>query len=178
MKIHFNIPYHTYWGQRLMISANIPELGNNDIQKAMSLNFHGDGNWTAEVEIATSECIQFNYKYLIFTEQTGKYIQEWGDDREMTLNPSKIDHCFLYDTWNSPASVENVFFTSPFQKVLLPTKKFQSNIAPLKKYTHTFRVKAPHLDSSDVLCLVGNCEALGNWSTNAPLLMEKNDDNF
>ena len=178
MKIHFNIPYHTYWGQRLMISANIPELGNNDIQKAMSLNFHGDGNWTAEVEIATSECIQFNYRYLIFTEQTGKYIQEWGDDREMTLNPSKIDHCFLYDTWNSPASVENVFFTSPFQKVLLPTKKFQSNIAPLKKYTHTFRVKAPHLDSSDVLCLVGNCEALGNWSTNAPLLMEKNDDNW
>jgi len=39
MKIHFKIAYFTYWGQRLLVTGNIPELGNGDLSRAL-LNFN------------------------------------------------------------------------------------------------------------------------------------------
>jgi 4-alpha-glucanotransferase len=40
-----------------------------------------------------------------------------------------------------------------------------------KNYTHTLRVKAPQLGKNEALCIIGNCEELGNWSVDKPLLL-------
>jgi 4-alpha-glucanotransferase len=180
MKIHFKIPYFTFWGQRLFVSGNIPELGNGDITKALALSYQSPENWSAEININRNEAFQLDYKYILYTEQTDQFTEEWGDDRSFQVDPHKMEHLFCHDSWNSPGSIENVFLTTPFQRVLLrhdnltDSQPTQANV----KFTHIFRVKMPLLKKNESLCLIGNCTALGNWSTNHPILLKKGDQNW
>ena len=178
MKMHFKIPHSTYWGQRLFVSGNIPELGNGIVTKALALNYQSSEDWYGEIDIAQKDTFQLNYKYVLFTEQTGQYIEEWGDDRQMTLDATKTDHLFCIDTWNSPGSVENVFLTAPFQEVLLRQDFLSEKPEALIKYTHIFKVKMPLLQRNEAICLIGDCKALGNWSTQNPILLRRGDGNW
>ena len=94
MKIHFKIPYYTYWGQRLLVSGNIPELGNGETEKALKLNFKDPEEWSVEVNVQSDVPFQLNYNYILYTEQNGQFVKEWGDDRLITLDPAKTDHFF------------------------------------------------------------------------------------
>jgi len=178
MKIHFKIPYFTYWGQRLLVSGDIPELGNGDLTKALALNYQSPEDWYAEVEVNRTEVIQFNYKYVLLNDQTGKYVEEWGDDRQLTIDSTKIDHFFCVDVWNSQGSIDNVFLSTPFQKVLLSRDNLTENAKSTTKFTHIFKVKMPLLKNNEAICLIGDCYAMGNWSTNNPLLLTKADSNW
>ena len=178
MKIHFKIPYFTYWGQKLMVSGNIPELGNGDITKALSLNYQSTENWLGEIEVKRDKNFLFSYKYILFSEQNSQYTEEWGDDRIIELDPLKMDHFFCFDTWNSPSSIENVFLTTPFQNVLLFQNIVKETSNDNLKYTHTFKVKIPLLSKNHTVCLIGDCEAFGNWSTTNPVLLEHKVGNW
>jgi len=178
MKIHFKIPYYTYWGQRLLVSGNIPELGNGDFTKSLKLNFQAPEDWYAEVEINSKLPVELTYKYLLYTEQDDQYVEEWGDDRQLYLEPTKVEHFFCIDVWNSPGSIENVFLTAPFQQVLLHHDHFIAKTKSTTKVTHLFKVKMPMLKKNEVICLIGDCEALGNWSTIKPLLLSQTEGNW
>jgi 4-alpha-glucanotransferase len=178
MKIHFKIPYYTYWGQRLLVCGNIPELGNGDPSKSLSLNFQAPEEWTAEIKINSKVPFQLTYKYVLYSEQNDQYVEEWGEDRHLNPDPSTVDHLFCQDVWNSPGSVENVFLTAPFQQVLLHHDHFKGKTDSDSKYTHLFKVKMPMLMKNEVICLIGDCEALGNWSTVKPILMNQSEENW
>jgi len=178
MKIHFKIPYYTYWGQRLLVSGNIPELGNGDITEALSLNFQAPEDWSVEIEVQSDIPFQLTYKYILYTEQNDQYVEEWGNDRLLDLDPAKTDHFFCMDVWNAPGSIENVFLTAPFEEVLLHHDHFTAKPKSIKKYTHLFKVKMPMLKKNEVICLIGDCEALGNWSTLKPVIMSQTEGNW
>ncbi len=178
MKIHFKIPYYTYWGQRMLVSGNIPELGNGDLTKALTLIYQAPEDWSAEIEINADAPVELTYKYVLLTEQNDQYSEEWGDDRILRLDPTKVDHFFCIDVWNSPAGVENVFLTAPFQQVLLRHDHFTAKVNSTLKYTHIFKVKLPMLNKNEVICLIGDCEALGNWSTKKPMLLSQTEGNW
>jgi 4-alpha-glucanotransferase len=178
MKIHFKISYYTYWGQRVLVSGNIPELGNNDVSKALALSYQSPEDWIGEIDINRTDNFTLNYKYILYSEQTGQFETEWGDDRNLELDSSKTEHYFCIDIWNSPASIENVFLTTPFQNVLLANKSLDvvENLVT-KKFTHIFKVKMPLLRNDESLCVIGDCDALGNWSTSNPIQLLKCKDN-
>lgn len=178
MKIHFKISFYTFWGQRLLVSGNIAQLGNGDLSKALPLNFQNTEDWVGEIEVDPKEINSLNYKYILYTEQTGQYSEEWGDDRLIFLQGEKSDHLFLFDSWNAPSSVENTFLSAPFQEVLLRDEHAVNESDKTSKYTHNFLVKAPLLPKNQVLCIIGNCDALGNWSVTQPTLMYKNTDGY
>ncbi len=179
MKIHFKISYYTYWGQRILVSGNIPELGNNDLSRALELNYQNPEKWTAEIELNAVEELELNYRYILFNELTGKNDIEWGDDRNLVLNTTNTDHYFCYDTWNSASSIDNVFLSTPFQDVLFRNNTAETckAINPIKKYSHIFKVKMPLIRKDEALCIIGDCEVLGNWGTNNPIILCKTDDN-
>jgi 4-alpha-glucanotransferase len=81
MKIHFKIPYYTFWGQRLLVTGNIPELGNGDFNKALKLNYHAPEDWSAEIEVNSKVPFLLTYKYILYSEQNDQFEEEWGDDR-------------------------------------------------------------------------------------------------
>ena len=178
MRIHFKMPFYTHWGQKLLVIGNIPELGNDDKTKALSLNFQQPENWSNEIEVNQTDSFELNYKYVLFNESTGQFIEEWGDDRNIIVDPAKTDHIFCVDSWNAPGSIENVFLTAPFEQVLLQHDHFTAYSKSSNKYTHLFKVKMPMLKNSEAICLIGDCEALGKWSTNKPIIMSQTDGNW
>ena len=178
MRIHFKMPYYTYWGQKLLVCGNIPELGENDLTKALALNFQLTEDWSNEIEVNRKESFKLTYKYVLFNEVTNQFIEEWGDDRDINIDPAKIDHVFCVDIWNSAGSIENVFLTAPFQQVLLYHNHFSINPKSTEKYTHLFKVKMPMLKKNEVICLIGDCEALGNWSTIKPIILSLTEGNW
>lgn len=176
MKIHFKISYFTTWGQRLLVSGNIPQLGNGDLSKSLAMNFQNKEDWSAEIELSETESIDLKYRYVLFNEHNNQYTEEWGDERMLTFDTKKSDHLFCFDQWNSPAAVENTFLTAPFVEVLLKDEHKADNVKPAAKYTHVFKVKAPVVPKNQVVCLIGDCDKLGTWSTNNPILLRKTDD--
>ena len=178
MKIHFNIPYNTFWGQQLLVSGNIPALGNGNKIKALALNFKAPGDWYGEIDINAEETTIFNYKYIVYTHQNEEYIEEFGDDRFVNIDTLKVNHFFCIDAWNSPDKVENVFLTTPFQKVLFAENLTLTTAKEPIKYTHIFKVKAPLLKNNEALCIVGDCQALGNWSSKKPIIMQRTNSNW
>ena len=156
-----------------------PELGNNDLSRALELNYQNPEKWTAEIELNAVEELELNYRYILFNELTGKNDIEWGDDRNLVLNTTNTDHYFCYDTWNSASSIDNVFLSTPFQDVLFRNNTAETckAINPIKKYSHIFKVKMPLIRKDEALCIIGDCEVLGNWGTNNPIILCKTDDN-
>jgi 4-alpha-glucanotransferase len=157
MKIHFRIPYYTRWGQNIFVSGNIPELGNNDIHQAFPLKFEGHEDWTGEITCNTAENQQIDYHYLLFDENDGSVTEEWSNDRTIQVDYQGKSEIFCVDNWNSPSSIENVFMTSPFQKVFFKRDSLSASKKKSKNFTHQFIVKAPLLKQNQQLCIIGNC---------------------
>lgn len=175
MKIHFKILYFTHWGQKMLVSGNIAQLGNGDFSKAFQLSFQGHEDWVGTIEYDLNADETISYKYVLFDENTGKFTEEWGDDRKI-VSHIKNEAYFCLDKWNNAGSIENAFMTSPFRNVLLKGSDKYIPAKQVKNPTHKFIVKAPFLQSNQVLCLIGNCPQLGDWKIDKPQLMNKSSD--
>jgi 4-alpha-glucanotransferase len=174
MSIHFYIKYHTKPGQSLFISGNNDVLGNNDATKALALSYLNSDYWHAKIEFPVDFDDTVLYKYFL-KDIDGSEIYDGEENRSIDLSVINDNFIDVYDIWNAAGDVRNVFFTRAFSKVLLaPVTKIKADV--LKKGTHIFRVKAPLLQSGEVICMCGSTENLKKWSTSEPiLLMAEND---
>jgi len=173
MKLHFSIRYKTVWGQRLLVTGNHAILGNGDFQNALSLSFNFPEEWTGAIDISGDDAAHLRYRYLVFNESTGTYTEEWETGRTVRVLEKSPAHVFCSDQWNAANDLANVFLTTPFRQVLLRDAHGSALPVYPKKYTHFFRVKAPVLDPRQVVCIIGDCDAFGNWSSQKPLLLTK-----
>ena len=178
MLVHFSIPYSTVWGQRLLVTGNISALGNGDFKKGLSLGFTFPEEWTGTVDLTEDEAAHLRYHYAIYNETTGTYTEEWESGRTIPDLEKSPKHVFCYDQWNAANELGNVFMTAPFKQVLLRDRHPSALLQFPKKFTHLFRVKAPVLDARQVVCIIGDCDAFGNWSTQKPLVLQKYGDEW
>lgn len=174
MKVIFRINYATQWGQELRITGNIPELGSDCLDHAAPMRFSHDQEWYLELNLTVQKLKTLRYNYIVHTDADGTTRREWGVPRAITA-PTATDTLLVIDAWNSISAVENNFLTSPFVDVLLKQNYTPHKAESSKKHTHSFSVKAPLLKKGEVLCIVGNCEALGSWSVDSPLLLGNSD---
>lgn len=170
MKIHFKISYHTHWGQKLLVRGNIPQLGSNQNEKAFELNFQHPDVWSGEIDVDNIESVSYNY--VLLDEPNGRYTDEWGDARNITVSKNSYEHYFCFDQWNPAAALENTFLTAPFQEVLLKNNNPHAVPTPNPKATHSFVVQAPVIDPKLSVCIIGSCDELGAWSTRKPKLLQ------
>lgn len=178
MKVHFSIRYKTVWGQRLLVTGNIPALGNGDPKQALSLSYNFPEEWTGMVDVTDEEVSRLRYRYLLLNENAGTYTEEWESGRTVPEAEKSPAHVFCYDQWNATNDPGNIFLTAPFKKVLLKDRHRSSLLEYPKKFTHIFKVKAPVLDARQQVCIIGNCDAFGNWSTQKPLILQKYGDEW
>jgi 4-alpha-glucanotransferase len=176
MKLHFKIQYNTVWGQRLLLTGNIPALGNGDYSKALKLGYSHPGSWSGTIDVSSDELNTLHYQYVVFDENLYRYIPEWGDMRKINQDLSDATNILCVDVWNEASALENTLSSAPFEAVLLRDEHHSETIIPPAKYSHYFRVKAPLLPKNQVLCMIGNCKALGNWSVRKPLLLKKSGE--
>ena len=102
MYISFNIEYRTNWGEEVRIVGDIPELGNQQTEKALKLHTIDGIHWTANVSFSPSHNQQVvNYSYLIW--QDDKMVrQEWNSfQRRIYLTGDQKKHYTVYDNWKN-----------------------------------------------------------------------------
>ena len=174
MKLTFRLRFHTQFGQSLFITGQHALLGDGQPDRAIPLQYLNEESWQATLHLPdraiTAGGIIYNY---ILREANGSTLQDWGHDRVIQPSAFKSGEVLIIDSWNHPGTVENVFYTEPFQKVLLQANHTEVRIPAPLDATHTFKVKAPLLQKNQTLCILGDGKALGNWATNAPLLLKR-----
>ena len=174
MKLIFRLRFQTKVGQSLFITGNHDSLGSGRIDRAVPLHYLNADFWQAHLQLPGEAkphaALTYNY---ILRNADGSTVQDWGNDRSINPASFKQDEVLIIDTWNYAGAAENTFYTEPFQKVLLQPNHTEVHPPAKPGATHTFKVKAPLLLKDQTLCLTGNCPALGNWSTNAPLLLNR-----
>lgn len=178
MNLQFFLRFHTKFGQSLWISGNTEESGMDDPAKALPMNYLDDQFWHIALTVNNKKPLKksIRYKYYLKTEE-GELIGEWGHDKVIPDNLRKsIEEIQLLDTWNHAGEYENAFFTAPFNNVLLNQNLSKNKSKVTKHYTHIFKVKAPLLKKNEVVCLLGNNEIFGNWNTENPILLFKEDE--
>ncbi len=174
MILHFYLRFSSKFGQTFFVNGNIASLGNDDLVEAFPIHYLNDQYWYGSVTINSPQVLkELRYKYLL-REDSKEEIKECCDDRMIMLGVNSPEELVLVDTWNNTSDIENVFYTQPFQQVLLPADNLKQKIKKVNSYTHEFRVKAPLLNPGEVICIAGSAEIFNNWDTENPALLSKN----
>ena len=182
MLLHFYLRFSTDFGQTVFVSGNTPVLGDDDMVKALSLEYLDNQLWHGHAEISGDDAaVPVRYKYLV-RQDKGPDLVEFGDDRIIEPGCVKKGKLVLIDTWNHPGTVENVFFSAAFQEVLLRHKKQKATHSPAarspKKHTHVFRVKAPLIGENEILGISGSGAQLNEWDKQKILSLSKEGNWF
>lgn len=171
IKVIFQLRYHTNYGQQLFITANHPAFGEGILNKAFPLQYFNEEFWYGMVELPANSKISYNY---LLKDEDDTFTVDWGKDKLLDLTTTKAQQVLIIDSWNHAGYPQNVFYTEPFQKILLP--QHQIKVTAPKKYTHLLRVKAPLLGANQKLALLGNTPSLNEWNTDSPIWMSKSSE--
>lgn len=173
MKIKFSIDYRTYWGQKLLVTGSIKELGKWNHEKALELSLRAGETWEATVDVPDGTT-SFEYKYFTLDENHGWTGFEFGDNRDFQIPKERFKEIAIRDYWRSANDEQNLLYTSPFQlSLLVPGEESKSPAALAKtKSFHRFRIRAPRVGRNLKLCIIGSTEALGNWNEERAVIME------
>lgn len=175
IKIHFYIRYSTRFGESLLLSGNIPQLGVLVPEDAAAMNYLNEAYWSYDLELHTPPAdlpASIQYKYL-FKDKSGRITEEWDDGKTIEIKKITAEEIHAVDTWNAAGQYENAFFTSPFREVLLPRTQPRVKPAPYRGNTHIFKVKAPLLQKGETVCLLGGGPISEEWNTTHPVWMSR-----
>jgi len=173
MKIHFYLRFSTKKGQDLFICGNITGLGHTEKAVAIpvQMKYKNQDFWELTIDLASLPAQPVQYHYQVRMED-GSLVDEWGNDRLIQLS-SRYNDFQVFDTWNHAGEYENAFYTAPFQEILLPCSSGKSGGKTPKLITHIFKIKAPLLQSNEVVCISGNAAGFGEWSMSDPCIGKK-----
>ncbi len=174
MKINFNVKYSTVFGQNLYLTGNHPKLGNNDIKKAVPLQFLNEKEWGKTLAINISSRKILKYQYILKDERTGEVLTEWKT-RLILLHASPLFETFyLFDTWSAAYAIDELYETDVFKVFSFHHKK-----QPLTKvqFTHQFEINVPCLKENEVAAIIGNISPLKNWDTSQVIQMKRIKEN-
>lgn len=171
MKIRISVNYHTNWGESLYMSGSIPELGMMNAEKALEMKLVSPDTWCVDLE-SEKDIPQFEYTFIVKAPEK-EWRFEWGVPH--TFRPyAGVSNYEIYSLWQSlPA--EKPFYSSAFVEGMLK-RTFRDQPLQGKGNTIRFSVEAPMVEPDEVLALIGEGSALGNWRGEHALIM--NDSRF
>ncbi len=143
-------------------------------RKQFPLQYLNEEFWrvTLALNKRTMPDANLTYHYILRNDD-GSLTHDWGNGR--MINPASFERedVLVIDSWNHAGFYENVFYTEPFQSVLLKDSRTDVSVLVPAGATHTFKVRAPLLAKGQTLCLLGNTATLGNWNTAAPIFLNR-----
>lgn len=169
MIVTFNIEYRTSWGEEVRLTGSNPELGNEDLGKAIPLQTVDGIHWTAETEIQAPQGGVIQYSYLIY--QNGKVLRrEWDSfSRTLHLAGDKKKRYHVNDSWKNLPE-QQYFYSAAFTESLL-AHRHRADVPKSYKKGLIIKAYAPSIGSDYCLSICGNQPALGNWDADKALPM-------
>jgi 4-alpha-glucanotransferase len=172
IKLHFYLRYFTHFGESILLKGNFPASASNDGQPIV-MQYVNDEFCHALLELDEKSIDQIQYHYVL-RKKDGTLKQEWGTDKVLNISKLKSKNIQVIDYWNEPSSIENSFFTAPFQKVFFKDSMDYKGTKAPKTITHHLKVKAAHIRPDEVVCLLGMGKALNNWDIQKAILLTRN----
>jgi 4-alpha-glucanotransferase len=179
VKLSFKIKYHTQFGENIFITANHETFGNNDVAKALHMQYFNEEHWYVNIEVNKADFAnkKIIYNYLV-KYADGSIVKDWGNDKTIDLTAFQQSEIIYNDSWNYTGYYENAFYTEPFQQVFLKENFTPVKVKQPKIATHIFRIKAPLLLHNQTVCLLGNVASLNGWNTQKPILLNRKEGEY
>ncbi len=172
VKAVFSIDYRTQWGEVVYISGSCKALGDMDESKSIPLHSVNGENWEIELDLDESS---FQYRYWVKSENGGYAHTEFGDPRAFETG-KEIDSVIVRDHWRPERSIDNVLYSSPFQKAFCFRKPGKKKTKAVEGAFIRFQLRAPRIHQDYVFGVVGSNKAMGSW--NEKLVHFMSDVNF
>ncbi|MHC1706512.1 MAG: 4-alpha-glucanotransferase [Bacteroidales bacterium] len=181
MFIRFQIEYKTYFGQQLLLSGSLPQLGDEIPEKAaaMTLSDISSGTWTFDLEL--TEEVSFTYRYLVKDDNFDTILDEWGPSRIHKRKEHSTQKVLFLDRWRSVADQDAVLHSSAFLNAILkpglitpqsPAKKISEEIKPV---TVRFKPLLARIKAGHYLAVCGKAPGLGAWDENKSVSLGNSD---
>jgi 4-alpha-glucanotransferase len=173
----FQLRFTTQFGQIIYVVGNHPLLGNNDIEKAVPLQYCNDNFWNLSLSFGVKDIVDESISYQYFIKNAdGTISYDWGGN-DKSFNPStvKANEILFVDSWNAAGYYENAFYTEPFKNVLLKNSYATIDVVVPKIATHQLKVKSPLLTPTQTICLLGDTKHLRAWDAKDPILLSRKE---
>lgn len=167
MEIVFNINYHTKWGESLHIELEEQGKTAKINKHEIAMSYHEGGNWTANFKLRKKH-FSLSYKYYL-QKDDGTKLPESGNIRVINITESKSKSIHLYDFWRSHQSIESLYETSLFTRVL--SNKGSNPFIQTTDNKVFISSLSSVMPQNCVLAVSGNIPELGNWK-NQPMIMD------
>ena len=173
MNLHFNIDYHTSFGEELVLNiiSSVSDGGHEAIPYRMGTL---DGmRWTCEIGnvVKSGEYLDYYYS-LVRGDQVLR--REWTlETHRLEFAAQKAKNYTVYDHWTDIP--DNAYL---YSSAFTDTINRRERLRPSKhSFARTVRLKvrAPQLRRNERLAVLGDDAAIGNWSVlNAVSMVEHN----
>ncbi len=162
MKISFQIPYHTHWGEdvRVLLSDDMVH----------PLHTRNGEIWRGCLELdTTTSPAELSYQYAIFQDDVC-IRKEWnGVKRRLTINPAYA-RLILNDAWRDRPE-DSYFYCSAFSGEEAPYYPSGTEVSHVKSIL--LKVRCPRFSHKNwKLAVSGNQRILGEWDMKAPKMMQ------
>jgi 4-alpha-glucanotransferase len=170
----FQLRFRTHPGQSLLLTGNHQLLGDDDSASAIPLTYLNQEFWQVTIPVPpeTVSDAEIHYRYILRNED-GSLTEDVGIGREFNPASLSAEEVLFIDAWDHAGFQENAYSTEPFREVLLKPRFSEFHSPKPQRATHVFRAKAPLLGKDETLCLLGSGDALSNWDTRRPILLER-----
>ena len=162
MKISFQIPYHTRWGEdvRILFSDGMVH----------PLHTRNGEIWRGCLELdTTTSPAELSYQYAIFQDDVC-IRKEWnGVKRRLNLNHA-YNHLILEDAWRDRPE-DSYFYSAAFSGEEAPYYPSGTEVSHAKSIL--LKVRCPRFRHKNwKLAISGNQRILGEWDMKAPKMMQ------
>lgn len=168
MLIQFQIEYRTYFGQQMMISGSLPQLGNVKREHAVAMNYseNSNGIWRFQIETAVKK--DFNYRYFIRNNNDKTETDEWGENRQYISENTENGPVFLNDHWRTRSDPGYALLTFAFTKAIFRQGKLSQLLKVRKtKAKNTillrFKPSVSRIIQGHRIVVAGSPENMGAW---------------
>jgi 4-alpha-glucanotransferase len=178
MLINFQLNFSTQFGQHIFVTGNCAELGNNDISKAIPLQYVDENYWKTSLQFDVNTLKnEVFYQYIL--KQNGENdVLEFSADKFVDNKTTEKNELFFVDTWNAMGAVENVYFTQPFKQVFFKQNYSAKTNVDNASFTHQFKVRASALQKDEKICILGSGSSFKNWQNKNPVVLTNNNKNW
>lgn len=172
----FQLRFTTQFGQIIYVVGNHPLLGNNDIEKAVPLEYFNENYWKLTLPFGAKDIVDETVSYQYFIKNAdGTISYDWGKDKSFNPSAIKTESVLFIDSWNAAGYFENAFYTEPFKNVLLKNSFATIDVPTPKVVTHQLKVKSPLLTPTQTICLLGDSAHLQAWDAKNPILLSRKE---
>lgn len=172
MKYHFKIQYHTQWGEQLRMVGNIPQLGNDDLTRAVPMITQNGEHWELTVELNDMVLSDMTYSYLVFKE--GQVVRQEFYLLKHQLPTSNKANIYIEDSWIDKPELAPLY-TSAFTKVWNKRESIENKHHSVTNKNFELTLIEANIAPHETLAICGNTAELGSWNIENALMMDDSD---